>query len=264
MTTRTSRYATVVRMANERLRSAIAGSGMTMTALSERIGVDPKTIERWVSTDRLPHRTNRQALSACLRRDEEFLWPTAVSEARAQSASQAEFVAIHANRGSVPAGTWQTLLEGAEESIDLLAFAASFLHDTIPDFDELLARKAREGIRVRLLFGDPAGQAVRIRGEEEDIGDSLAGRCSLTWKYLRPCLDVQGIEARAHDTTLYSSIFRFDEDLFANTHAYGAPANHSPVLHLHRVAGGRLFPHFMNTFERVWGTADVVQKERVA
>lgn len=261
---RTSRYATVVHMANERLRAAIAGSGLTFAALSERIGVDPKTIERWISTDRLPHRTNRQALCVALGRDEEFLWPAAVSEARAESASQAEFVTIHANRGSVPAGTWQSLLEGAEESIDLLAFAASFLHDTIPDFDDLLVKKAREGVRVRLVFGDPAGQAVRIRGEEEDIGESLAGRCSLTWKYLRPCLGVHGIEARAHDTTLYSSIFRFDEDLFANTHAYGAPANHSPVLHLHRVSGGRLFPHFMDAFERVWETASLVENARVA
>lgn len=251
-------------MANERLRSAIAASGMTTAALSEQIGVDPKTTERWISTDRLPHRTNRQALCAALRRDEEFLWPAAVSDARTQSASQAEFVAIHPNRGSVPAGTWQSLLEGAEETIDLLAFAASFLHDTIPDFDDLLVRKARAGVRVRLLFGDPSGQAVRIRGEEEDIGDSLSGRCSLTWKYLRPCLAAQGIEARAHDTTLYSSIFRFDEDLFANTHAYGAPANHSPVMHLHRVSGGRLFPHFMDAFERVWESAAVVGKERVA
>ncbi|WP_258724414.1 XRE family transcriptional regulator [Cellulomonas sp. NS3] len=251
-------------MANERLRSAISGSGMTLAALSERIEVDPKTVERWVSTDRVPHRTNRQALCAALGRDEAFLWPAAVSEARAQSASQAEFVAMHPNRGSVPAGTWQSLLEGATESIDLLAFAASFFHDTIADFDDVLRRKARQGVRVRLLFGDPDGRAVRIRGEEEDIGDSLAARCSLTWKYLRPCIDMQGIEARMHDTTLYSSIFRFDEDLFANTHAYGAPANHSPVLHLHRVTGGRLFPHFMGAFERVWDSATLVQKDAAA
>lgn len=241
-------------MANERLRSAIAASGMTVAELSERVGVDPKTIERWVLSERVPHRNNRQAMSVALRRDEEFLWPDAVSEARAQSASRAEFLAIYPNRGSVPAGTWQSLLEGAEESIDLLAYAASFLHDTIPEFADLLCDKARAGVRVRLLFGDPQGGAVRLRGDEEGIGDSLSGRCTLTWKYLRPCLDAPGIEARQHDTTLYTSIFRFDEELLANTHVYGAPANHSPILHLHRIAGGRLFPHFIDAFERVWAT----------
>jgi transcriptional regulator with XRE-family HTH domain len=245
-------------MPNERLRSAIARSGMAPAALGEAIGVDIKTIERWVSADRLPHRKNRQALSAALGRDEEFLWPAAVPEARAQSASQAEFVALHPSRGAVPAGTWLSLIEAADESIDFLAYAASFLNDTVPDFDDVLVRKAKEGVRVRLLFGDPDGQAVRVRGDEEGIGELLAARCSLTWKYLRPCLGAPGIEARAHDTTLYSTIFRFDEDLFANTHAYGAPASHSPVLHLHRVAGGRLFPHFMAAFERVWDTARTV------
>ena len=48
--------------------------------------------------------------------------------------------------------------------MDLLAFAASFLHDSIVDFDDVLIEKARSGVRVRLLFGDPAGDAVRIRG----------------------------------------------------------------------------------------------------
>lgn len=251
-------------MGNERLRSAITASGFTVGELGDRVGVDPKTIERWVTLGRLPHRTNRQGLAAALRKDEEFLWPEAVSEQRSHSASQAEFVALHPNRGSVPVGTWQQLLEGAQESVDILAFAASFLHDTIPDFDDLLVEKARAGVRVRLVFGDPSGEAVRVRGEEEGIGDSLSGRCSLTWKYLRPIMGTPGIDARAHDTTLYTSVLRFDDDLLANTHVYGAPANHSPVLHLHRVAGGRLFPHFMAAYERVWESAKVVADEDVA
>ena len=251
-------------MANERLRSALSSVGMTISDLSEQIGVDPKTVERWVLTGRLPHRTNRQAVSAALRREEGFLWPEAISESRSRSASQAEFVELHPNRGAVPSTTWRTMLEGAKESVDLLAFAASFLHDSIVDFDDVLIEKARSGVRVRLLFGDPVGNAVRIRGAEEGIGDSLASRCTLTWRYLRPCLTVPGVEARAHDSTLYTSIFRFDDDVYANTHTYGAPANHSPMLHLHRIAGGRLFPHFMDAFERVWEGSRVVTLDDVA
>lgn len=251
-------------MANERLRSALASAGMTVAELSERIAVDPKTVERWILAGRLPHRANRQAVSAALRREEDFLWPEAISESRSRSASQAEFIELHPSRGAVSATTWRAMLEGAKESVDLLAFAASFLHDTIVDFDDALIERARSGVRVRLLFGDPAGTAVRIRGEEEGIGDSLAGRCTLSWRYLRPCLTVPGIEARAHDSTLYTSIFRFDDDIYANTHTYGAPANHAPMLHLHRIAGGRLFPHFMDAFERVWEGSRVVTLDQVA
>jgi hypothetical protein len=32
--------------------------------------------------------------------------------------------------------------------------------------------------------------------------------------------------------------------MLVNAHVYGAPAAHSPVLHLRRLPGGRLFDHY--------------------
>ena len=151
---------------------------------------------------------------------------------------------VYPNRGSIPTSLWHSLFDNAVESIDVLAFAASFLHDTMPDVDDLLIAKARAGVRVRLAFGDPDSEAVRIRGVEEGIGESLAERCRLTWKYLDPILAEPEISVRAHSTALYCSMFRFDDDLLANHHLLGAPANHSPVLHVRR--GGRLFDHHLN------------------
>jgi 8-oxo-dGTP pyrophosphatase MutT (NUDIX family) len=49
------------------------------------------------------------------------------------------------------------------------------------------------------------------------------------------------------------SIYRFDDDMLVNAHVYGAPAAHSPVLHLRRLPGGRLVDHYQASFERVWG-----------
>ncbi len=126
----------------------------------------------------------------------------------------------------------------------------------MPDLDEILIGKARAGVRVRLAFGDPDSTAVQIRGDEEGIGASLAERCRLTWKYLEQVLPEPGIEARAHASTLYCSMFRFDDDLMANHHLLGAPANHSPVLHIRRLVGGRLFDHHLKSFERAWGAAE--------
>ncbi len=40
--------------------------------------------------------------------------------------------------------------------------------------------------------------------------------------------------------------------MLVNTHVYGAPASHSPVIHFRRLAGGRLFTHYLSSFERVW------------
>ena len=242
-------------MTNERLCAELHSAEITLERFSEAVGVDPKTVERWVSTDRVPHRAHRQVVASLLGKDEVFLWPSTQSEARITSASAAEFVALHPSRGAIPAGTWAALLDGARESIDLLAYAASFLHDSVDGFAERLAGRADQGVRVRLLFGDPDSDAVRRRGEEEGIGRLLAARCELTWAYYAPILGNRAIEARMHDQTVYSSIFRFDEVLLANTHTLGAAASHSPVLQIHRVPGGRLFSSYMDSFERTWSCA---------
>lgn len=251
-------------MTNERLRAAIVSSPDTVESLSARVGLDPKTIERWISTDRLPHRGNRHRVAQALGADELYLWPKALSEHRMQSATAAEIIGQYPSRGSVPSETWRQLIRASVEEVSMLAFAASFLHDTLPDFDELLAQRASSGVRVRLLFGDPASEAVAVRGVEEQIGSSLADRCRLSWKYLSSILAVSGVEARRHGCTLYASIFRFDDDLLANHHLFGAPANHSPVAHLRRVDGGRLFTAHMASFERVWALGQEVTEENLA
>ena len=53
-------------MSNERLRSALFDSGLTYEQLSEQVQVDPKTVERWISQGRVPHRTHRLTVAAGL------------------------------------------------------------------------------------------------------------------------------------------------------------------------------------------------------
>jgi len=242
-------------MSNERLRSALFDSGITYEQLSEHVRVDPKTVERWISQERVPHRTHRLTVASLLGRDEAFLWPSTKNDPRSVAASEAEFVSLYPNRGSVSPEFWNGLVDRSKVQIDLLAFAASFLHDAVPDFDELLAAKARQGVRIRLLFGDPESAAVNLRGEEEGIGDLLGARCRLTWKYFAPVIGQAGVEARSHGSTLYNSIFRFDDTLLVNAHSFGAAASHSVVMHLQKVAGGRLFAHYMSGFEGTWDSA---------
>ncbi|QAY69738.1 XRE family transcriptional regulator [Xylanimonas protaetiae] len=241
---------------NERLRAAITDAGLTLAAFGEQVGVDPKTVERWITKDRIPHRTHRMKAAHILGKSDVFLWPATEADPRTRSATRAEFVEMLPSRASVPVSTWESLIDNATEAIDLLAFAGSFLHDSIPEFAERLAVRARAGVRVRLLFGDPDSAAVALRGEEEGIGELMAARCRLTWNYLAPLMTgVPGIEARKHGSTLYASLFRFDDALLVNPHALGAPAGHSPILHINRIPGGRLFAHYMESFEQTWQAA---------
>ncbi|WP_407568261.1 XRE family transcriptional regulator [Arsenicicoccus dermatophilus] len=244
---------------NERLRGAILSAGHTPATLADQVGVDPKTVERWITQGRAPHRTHRLKTAQVLGQDDVFLWPSTANTRQAMSAAQAELVTMFPNRGAVPADQWLSLATSARESVDLLAFAASFLHDSIPGFTDVLAERARAGVRVRLLFGGPTSPAVALRGDEEGIGDLLGSRCALTWKYLQPLMRVPGIEARQHNATLYNSLFRFDETVLVNTHAYGVAASHSPVLHIQRVPGGRLFSHYLSSYDKTWDEARTVE-----
>ena len=41
-------------MANDRLRDALLSKGLTPEVLAERLAVDPKTVERWITQGRTP------------------------------------------------------------------------------------------------------------------------------------------------------------------------------------------------------------------
>lgn len=152
---------------NDRLRVALEASGVTFEEAGERIGVDTKTVERWVSSGRTPHRRNRQALAKLVTSEEGYLWPDAMASPDAQAA-QSELITLFPTRASVPIQTWVSLLEGAKERIDILAYAGSFLWDSLPDFSGLVTSAAGRGTQITLLFGDPDCDAVRVRGLEFD------------------------------------------------------------------------------------------------
>ena len=241
-------------MANERLRSRITGARLTIAEVAAQVGVDPKTVERWIVLGRIPHRSHRWATASLLGTDEAYLWPELADERRTQAASTSELVTLYQPRGR-PRSVVAQLLEAAADRIDVLVYAGLFLPDGYPEIAKLLAAKAEQGTKVRLSLGDPDSDAVRRRGEEERIGDGLAARVRLGLLYLRDAIGTPGVELRFHATTLYNSIYRFDDDLLVNAHAYGAPAAHSPVLHLRRLPGGQLFDHYQASFERVWEQA---------
>lgn len=119
----------------------------------------------------------------------------------------------------------------------------------------MLAERAANGVRVRLCFGDPAGHAVAVRGHEEGIGDTLAAKIRASLTYYRLLLPEKGCEVRLHDTTLYSSLFRYDDQLLVNPHIFGQPASANPVLHLRRPEASGWFESYAKSFDAVWARA---------
>src|SRR5215831_13339452 len=97
-------------MRNERLRGAMSKAGATADALADTVGVDPKTVERWIN-GRVPHRRHRMAAAHYLGTDDAYLWPDADRTRHTSGAlSHAELIQVFPNRASVPQETWLRLL----------------------------------------------------------------------------------------------------------------------------------------------------------
>jgi transcriptional regulator with XRE-family HTH domain len=98
---------------NERLRDAMQSAHITPTELAEELGVDPKTVERWITKSREPYPKHRHAVAARLGERERYLWPFALSGAKAEQVNESELVKFYSHRGAVPSDLWDHLLEQA-------------------------------------------------------------------------------------------------------------------------------------------------------
>jgi hypothetical protein len=238
-------------MPNERLRDAMLRQGMSPVTVAEHIGVDPKTVERWMTQDRVPYPKHRHAIAALVREGESYLWPGAFSPERSTQVAQSELVTIYPRRSAVPAELWRRLIDHAAMQIGILAYGGLFLHELMPNLTAVLLEKAEAGAQVEVLLGDPECQHVAQRGADEGIGDSMAGKIRNTLAFYEPMRGHYTAGVMFHDTVLYNSIYRFDDEMLVNTHLYGHPAAHAPIMHLRRLAGGDLFDTYAASFQRV-------------
>ncbi|MBR7674543.1 hypothetical protein [Streptomyces daliensis] len=88
-----------------------------------------------------------------------------------------------------------------------------------------------------------------LRGRRRD-GGPTAGRVLAYYGDRMPA----SVEVRLHDTPLYNSIYRFDDEMIVNVHAYGVLAAYTPTMHLRRI-DGQFFHTYVESYERVWASA---------
>ena len=240
---------------NERLRDAINRAGTDAATVAAKLEVSPKTVERWVTQNREPYRKHRTRLAGLVGETEGYLWPDALTEDQRSQVSDSEVIQVFASRSQVPTDLWKRLLTGVTERVEVLVYAGLFLAEE-HDVASALCQKGANGTDVRLLFGDPNGARIRQRSEEEGLpAEAMGSRVANALAFIRShetdgCFDV-----RLHDTTLYSSIFRFDDEMLVNAHIHGLVGAKAPVLHLRQLGGGDLFSSYVDAFERVWKNA---------
>lgn len=231
---------------------AIRGAGLNASDVAARLGVDPKTVQRWLG-GRVPYPRHRTALVDLTGWSEHNLWPS-ITRPTGCDLTPSDIRATYPHRSAVPGDTWYRLFEHAERQIDVLAYSALFLAEDANAL-RLLQEKARIGTKIRLALGDPAGARVAERGSEEGIDGLMQMRIRNAVVLFRPLIDELGVCLRLHDTTLYASIYRADDELLVNPHVYGSTASHSPALRLTSASNEGMASTYINSFERVWATA---------
>ena len=232
--------------------------GVTPIKLAEHVGVDPKTVERWIVKGREPYRRHRYTIAAFLGMEEVYLWPDALTRGEVAAASQSEIVTVYPHRSEVPRDVLGRFFAEAESEIGVLVYAGLFLAEDA-GIQRTLVEQAKAGVRIRMLFGVPESPQVAERGEDEGIGEAMAAKVRNGLALYRPLRAVEGVEFRFHRTILYNSIYRADDDLLVNTHIFGLPAAQAPVWHFRKVPGGEIATAYLESFERVWESAEPIQ-----
>ncbi|WP_067829700.1 helix-turn-helix domain-containing protein [Actinomadura kijaniata] len=246
---------------SELLRRALADARLTEEDVAARVGVDLKTVRRWLA-GRLPYPRNRRTLADLLDSHEDDLWPHAATlRASLPEAPASEILATYPHRWSVPRSAWQRHFESARSEIGILAYAGLFLAED-SGLLRVLGTKARDGVTVRILLGDPDGAHVPERGAEEGVNEAMAAKIRNALVLYRPLLAVPGVEVRLHDTVLYNSIYRADRALLVNPHIYGVAASHAPIVLLHRLRDGDMASTYLNSFDLVWESASTLSRDR--
>ena len=216
-------------------RSAAALAGLTEDDIATRLGVGPKTVRRWIEGRALPYRRHRWALAALLGTAETDLW----SQLRSTQRRSAEVVAIYPRLSAVPGALWRHLLGSAQRVIALLEQSEQPLvsdHGVV----KILTERARAGIAARICLGDSGGVEADKHG---------------AFARYAPLRESGEVEIRLHQGTLYSFIYRADDQLLVAQRAYGVRVGEAPVLVLQRTDGGDMFTTYVESFERTWAEA---------
>ena len=240
---------------NESLRQAMLRARLRETDVAARLGVDPKTVRRWLS-GRVPYPSSRLALADLLGADEADLWPRAGGPLSG-SARPEELAAVYPHRWAIPRDFWAQFFESAEHEIGVLAYSALFLAEDAGLLG-IIAKKAAHGVRVRLALGDPDSAAIAQRGVEEGIGAAMAAKIRNAVTLYCPLLEYENVEIRLHQTILYSSIYLTDHQVIVNQHAYGIPASRSPAYCFRKTEKSDMAAAHFQNFERVWVAAQAI------
>lgn len=232
----------------------------TPRRLATHLGITTKTVERWLAdVELVPHPRNRADVSEYLGVPEEMLWPRVVKTA-VKTGPDREIVSVYPYRSACPSSVWAHLVEEATKEVFFAGYTNYFIFLEQPAFHLTLRKKIEEGVRVRFLLGDPAGEVTRQREAVEGVALSVSTRIRITLENLAKVGGLSSPEMRfsaSEDAMNHVSlsVFRFDEDVLVTPHLARLVGHDSPMMHLHRRESNGMFDRFADHAEELWDRA---------
>ena len=233
------------------LARALHSAELGIVDVAAQLGVDPKTVQRWLA-GRVPYPRHRAALRRLTGWKERDLWPHLARPAGPDSPHD-EVRAVYTRRSAIPTEGWHRFLSRARDAIDIVA-GSGLLLARDATIRELLRDRARGGVRVRLALADPDARPPGRCSGGDEAGD-VRGRLYETLLLLRPVTAEPGVRLRLHDTVLYNSLYRADDEILVNAHTYGGGAGYDPVLHLRRLRDHGTAATYLESIEKIWDRA---------
>lgn len=231
---------------NERLRETLLASGWSPADFAARLGVDPKTVDRWIgNANRTPYPRIAYQAARLLDVDVTYLWPSIHGNRTSKITGSDELTACWPGRAAVPHDLWSRLFSEATRRIVIMGDLG--LPDLVPHLSRLLVDKAAQGVRVRVIVTDP-----RTATNPIDTARAIEAEAV----YL-PLTD-HGVTVARYPGHLATTILRVDDDLIVRTGIDGCPAAFAPVIHLRALANGPLSRLYLTSLDAITETATPV------
>ena len=215
-------------MDNEHLRAAITRSGLTLEEFADIVGVDVKTVQRWLA-GRTPYPRHRTRVAGALDTTEHALWPDTVP---APTTTEAHELTTPVT-GDAIAGYGHATDPTAPNTAALLTTAIERIEIAIPNLAsqpglvELFRTSAANGRQARIIIEDPDEQ-------------------------VEPLLGIDAIEIRASPAREDHVLYRADDEMLLVLTRIGSASASPPIIHLRRQADGGLFDRLADDFDDRW------------
>jgi lambda repressor-like predicted transcriptional regulator len=236
-------------MANEPLVAAMRARSLSERQLAERVGVDWRTVQRWVSDPlRTPQPRIRVKVAAELQVSEADVWPNVRHMVKV--GADKEVVTVYPSHSAVPASVWQHLVADAQHEIVFCETVSYWYWYDVPDLTRILREKAESGCRVRVMIGVVDDELIRADEAATDIPLTLSSRIEQTRHLLEPLRDV--VQVRQTNAGWGRSVYRGGNDVLTHLWLHGQLGIDFPALHLRRRQAGGVFDQLVRHTEAVW------------